>query len=184
MSGRCPTCGSWRGGRTPAPRDPVDVEAVIVRTVELSRKHVRGARREVDGLTLAVLSRRQLDAILEAIGDPAGASDALASAAAALERIRGRGSVDVAELPSTDGIPPVRGSSWWNELANRRRSEPPRARHRAVTYTDSATCPGCGRTVATLIPKDGDGSASIYIRHEQPDGEICTWSRCEVEADG
>lgn len=52
----------------------------------------------------------------------------------------------------------------------------------AATYTGYAICPRCGRKVATLIPKGGDGSASVFHRHVPKTGLTvsCDGSRAIV----
>lgn len=35
----------------------------------------------------------------------------------------------------------------------------------SATWTPAAICPECGRRIATLVPKGGDGSGSVYRRH-------------------
>lgn len=44
----------------------------------------------------------------------------------------------------------------------------------------SATCTACGRRVRICIPKGGDGSVDVYVRHKTPHGLLCRMSRCEV----
>jgi hypothetical protein len=53
----------------------------------------------------------------------------------------------------------------------------------SATYTDPAVCPVCDRIVATLVPRGGDGSASVYRRHLAHVGGavICDGSRRTVE---
>lgn len=44
----------------------------------------------------------------------------------------------------------------------------------------SASCPGCGQQVRVCIPKGGDGSVDVYVRHKLRNGSQCGWSRRTV----
>jgi hypothetical protein len=44
----------------------------------------------------------------------------------------------------------------------------------------SARCPYCGRTVRTVVPRGGDGSLEVYVRHDDTPGHRCQGARYEV----
>lgn len=44
----------------------------------------------------------------------------------------------------------------------------------------SRTCPTCGRKVRVVVPKGGDGSALVYVRHDNREGDYCMESRSVV----
>ena len=45
----------------------------------------------------------------------------------------------------------------------------------------SELCRGCGKRVRICIPKGGDGSVDIYVRHRNQSGDYCPQSRMIVE---
>lgn len=45
----------------------------------------------------------------------------------------------------------------------------------------SAICPKCKKKVRVVIPRGGDGSVDVYVRHKDRDGKRCDMSRQEVE---
>lgn len=44
----------------------------------------------------------------------------------------------------------------------------------------TAPCPDCGQTVRTVVPRGGDGSVEVYVRHKNADGARCFGSRSEA----
>lgn len=41
-------------------------------------------------------------------------------------------------------------------------------------------CPACGKEVRVVAPKGGDGSAEVFVRHDDADGRRCSASRATV----
>ena len=46
-----------------------------------------------------------------------------------------------------------------------------------IDYRGQERCPACGRRIQTVVPKGGDGSAVVFVRHKTPLQKYCGQSR-------
>ncbi len=72
-----------------------------------------------------------------------------------------------------------RGIEWTGDVMSDKTQS--RGSLQSDSFTRSAECPRCGRRVRILIPAGGDGSADIYVRHNDRNGNRCEMSRMIVK---